>query len=507
MKVCSMRKKTIISLVALSVLSSMVCTGCSLSQPSAADQNVSEELIKSTLTECLNAKEYAVDEVSVDFFDPISLSEEDSKQLLEKVTKNTVCKKYLCKFEATSLERGITGSYNLIYGYVDGNWICLLSYPEEEDNWVFAAKGEVPLKKIRTDLQEIKFSGLEDSIVGSDADTQIEIKDRQSNIDLGNDSMKVSVSYDAEFAKYSFNVRMKYEFDRGSWQLVDYVVDDPEYWIVEFNENSQPAKPKDSFIVNELSDSSNYKNYMMNLKYVDNYYVAESSQSINGNELSYNYVLIVTYDEFGDIEYNVSKKYIWKNSSWQEGELEVSIKSINLNKMMGTWASTNGNFVRFTSSDQNHLKGTYTHKYADEQYVVYNIDADLDVTFEDNNWILTISQGDVLSGEEKEHIVILPFTVDFKDSVLVCNGNIYISKPDDENGPAFIINDDDTTITERDPLELEGPSEDGYDSGLHFFDDDISEETTANETESSSEDDKTAESTDKQNSSEDYSNN
>ena len=129
------------------------------------------------------------------------------------------------------------------------------------------------------------------------------------------------------------------------------------------------------------------------------------------------------------------------------------------------------------------------------------------MTFEDNNWILTISQGDVLSGEEKEHIVILPFTVDFKDSVLVCNGNIYISKPDDENGPAFIINDDDTTITERDPLELEGPSEDGYDSGLHFFDDDISEETTANETESSSEDDKTAESTDKQNSSEDNSNN
>lgn len=464
-------KKNIISILAICSVP-ITLSGCSFSSSNTVDEVISEETLKSMLLQKLNDSNLGVDEVSLSSYDTIEFTEEDKTQIKEKISGKASFKKYLCKFETTSLDRGINGSYAIIVSKINGEWICVLSYPVDEENWIYAAKGEVPLKKIREDLQTLKFPSIENCVVGKDIDTSIEIKDRQSNIELGNDSLKACITYDATFAKYLINVRMQYEFNAGKWELKNYIIDDPEYWVIEFNEGSQPAKPKDSFIINKLSDSSNYKNYMMNLNYVDNYYIAESSQSIHGNELNYNYVLIVTYDEFGDFEYNVTKKYLWDNSAWQEGEMEVSLKSANLEKFMGTWASTNGNFIRFTSHEGNKMYGTYTHKYADSQYVVYDISAELDITMEDNNWDLIITQGDVVSGEEQEHIVILPFSVDFSKSIISSNGNIYVAKADEDVGPGFIINEDGTTYTENDPLELEQPDENGFDSGLQFFDND-----------------------------------
>lgn len=455
---------------ALAAISMVAMTGCSIIGGQEAPE-LSEEVIKEQLKQTLNENEYAIDEITELTYTQAAFTEEEKASLSSQFTSKASVKKYRCNFSSTSIERGITGTYDLVFAYMNKEWKFITSSPYDEANWLYSAKDVVSAKQIRDDLQTIDIPELNGSKVGQESDTKIEVGERQSNIENGNDSMKVAITYDAKFAVYKFNIRLQYQFKNGKWEMTSSAVDEQSFWNIEFDESMKPNEPKESFIINELSNSSNYKNYMMNLSYVDNYYLTKSDETVNGNELSYNYVLIVSYDVFGDIEYNVNKKYIWTNNAWQEGDLSISIKSADWSKMIGTWASTNGDFLRVNDVDKEKLIGTYTHKYADGDYVTYAVTGKIDIELKDNDWDLMIEQGEITAGSEEEHFVILPFKVNLKDDTITSNGNIYVAKGNEDGGSGLHI--DDNTYYEEGNNDIPAiEHEDDYSSGISFFDED-----------------------------------
>ena len=442
----------------------------------------------------MNSADYAIDDIIEFSKESVEIPEEELSEIRKQFSAKTLIKKYRCKFSSTAIDRGITGTYDMIYAYVNKEWLFVSATPYDQENWIYSAKDIVSTKQIRDDLQTLDIPELNGEKIGKESDTVVEISERQSAIENGNDSMKVTVTYDAKFAIYKFNIKLLYQFKDGKWVMTSSSVDDQDFWEISFNDGMKPNEPKEAFIINELSNSSNYKNYMMNLGYIDNYYLTKDSETVNGNELSYNYVLIVTYNEFGDIEYKVSKKYIWTNNAWQEGDLSVSVKSSDWTKMIGTWASTNGDFIRFKNLENNILEGTYTHKYSDGDYVTYSITATINLELTDNNWDMMVEQGKVLAGDETDHFVILPFKVDLKDDVITSNGNIYISKGDEEGGDGFTINEDGSYYEDKPEEDFEIDHEDDYNSGLNFFEDEY--EDVTNDSEGSEESDETTSSND-----------
>lgn len=472
-----MRKKILLNISKISALtafSAVALTGCSAFGGSEAP-DLSEEVIKQQLKETLNANDYAIDELTELTCSQADFTEEEKESLSSQFTSKAAVKKYRCNFSSTSIERGITGTYDLIFAYMNKEWKFISASPYDEQGWLYSAKDVVSAKQIRDDLQTIDIPELNGSKVGKESDTKIEIAERQSDVQNGNDSIKVAITYDAKFAVYKLNIKLQYQFKDGKWQMTSSAVDNQSFWNIEFDETMKPNEPKEKYIINELSNSSNYKNYMMNLSYVDNYYLTKGNETVNSNELSYNYVLIVSYDVFGDIEYNVDKKYVWTNGAWQEGDLNVSIKSADWSKMIGTWASTNGDFLRVKDTDDNKLTGTYTHKYADGDYVTYSVTGKIDLELKDNDWDLLIEQGDITAGTEEEHFVILPFRVNLKDDVITSNGNIYVAKGDEDGGSGLHTGDNSYYENkENDEHTIE--HDENYHSGLSFFDDEESSE-------------------------------
>lgn len=475
--------KKIIKITSAIAGMALLTTACSISgQNDIAD--VSDDVIKDELLSFLNKKEYAVDEIS-DFSKELgTFSDEENQELSSQFTGKTTIRKYNCRFKTRSVERDIEGECSAIFAYLNKEWTLVKIKETLPENWSFQAKSEVSMRQIRDDLGTIEFPTLPGVKVGDESNTQVEIASRKSDIENGNDNVDLVVTYNADFAVYKIGVKFMYKYEHGQWNLSSNAIDDVDFWEISFDDSMKPNKPKEEYIINNLSNSSNYKNYMMNLSYVDNYYVTEEKETVMGNTINYNYVVIVSYDEIGDIEYNVTKPYSWIDKAWQEQDLTVSVKSVNFEKFLGTWASTNGDFVRFTSADGTTLTGTYTHKYEDGNYVTYHVTGEIGVEMSDNNWALTIEQKDVAAGEEESHFVILPFQIDFSKTTINSNGNIYIAKGDEDGGPGFTLNEDDSYYEDKNDDEDEPEKDPNYNSGLEFFGDEPYKEEPSTEPDS-----------------------
>ncbi len=453
--------------ITMALAGATVLTACSISGQTEIAE-VSDDMIKGELLEYLNKKDYAVDEIYEFSKEVGTFTEEEGKEISSQFTGKTTIRKYVCNFKTRSVERDIDGQCEAVYAYFNNAWTLVKIQEANLENWSFQAKSEVSVRQIRDDLAAIEFATLPNVKIGNESDTQIEIVSRKSDIENGNDNVDIVVTYNADFAVYKIGIKLMYKHEHGEWVLSSHAIDDVDFWEIEFDDNMKPNKPKEEYIINSLSNSSNYKNYMMNLSYVDNYYVTEEKETVVGNTVNYNYVVIVSYDEIGDIEYNVTKPYSWIDKAWQEQELTVDVKKADFEKFLGTWASTNGDFVRFTNAENNILTGTYTHKYEDGNYVSYDVKGTVNVELTDNNWALMIEQKGIAAGEEEEHFVILPFQIDFEKTVIKSNGNIYIAKGDEEGGPGFTLNEDGSYFEEKDDDE-EIEKDPDYSSGLDFF--------------------------------------
>lgn len=457
----------IASLAAAGAALSTFATGCTLiSKQEIPD--ISQEKVRDDVKSTLNKNDFAVDEVTEITLEPRELSAEEMEELQAKVTGNLVARKVISNFTATSPARGIKGTYALIYVYANSEWMLTSATIPDPSSWIYSAKAEVQVSKIREDLLTIDFEGIGTGKVGEESTTEVTVTGRMSDIENGNDNVDLTIRYTTPFATYKIKGRLQYKFVDGNWVMTGYSTDEQSFWDVEFDESSMPPEPKDDYIISLLTDSSNYRSYMMNPSYVENHYISHEPKTMKGTTVNYNSTLIVTYKNFGEVEYNVTKPYTWVDGSWEEDEIQVTVKTANWSNMLHTWASINGDFVRFTEADKNTLIGTYTHKFESGQFVTYDVTAEVEIEKTDNNWSLVIEQGKVSAGDENEHFVILPFEMDFEKGVIKSNGSIYTVMNNEDLGPGFSADPADivTTVSEE-PEETELGED--FDSGLTFF--------------------------------------
>ncbi len=479
--------KKLASIAAVNASIAVLTTGCSFVNKQQIP-DISQEKVREDVKTVLNKNEYAIDEVTDIAIRFQDLSAEELEELQSKVTGNLVARKVLSDFTATSPARGIKGTYALIYVYANSEWLLTSAEIPDPTTWVYSAKAEVQTAQIRDDLLTLDFEGIGTGKVGEENSTEITVTGRMSDIENGNDNIDITIRYTAPFATYKIKARLQYKFVDGKWVMTGYSTDEQNFWDVEFDESSMPPEPKDEYIISLLSDSSNYRSYMMNPSFIENNYISHEPKTMKGSTVNYNSTLIVTYKNFGEVEYNVTKPYTWTDGSWEEDEIQVTVKTANWSNMLHTWTSINGDFVRFTEADKNTLIGTYTHKFESGQFVTYDVTAEVEIEKSDNNWGLIVEQGRVSAGEENEHFVILPFEMDFEKGVIKSNGSIYSVTNDEDLGPGFLPEAGETAavVTEEDVDQEPGGD---FDSGLTFFGDApesipdeenaVSQETTA----------------------------
>ena len=465
-----MRKSAFHKILAMTAASASIATlatSCTTSKKQEIP-DISQEKVRDDVKATLNKNDYGIDEVTEITPIPQELTAEEYEELQTKVTGKLVARKIVTDFSATSPSRGIKGTYALIYVYANSEWILTSANIPDPATWVYSAKAEVQTSQIREDLLTIDFEGIGTGKVGEENTTEVTITGRVSDIENGNDNVDITIKYTAPFATYKIKARLQYKFVDGKWTMVGYSTDEQNFWDVEFDENSMPPEPKDDYIISLLSDSANYRSYMMNLNYVENKYISHEPKTMKGSTVNYNSTLIVTYKNFGEVEYNVTKPYTWAEGSWEEDEIQVTVKTANWTNMLHTWTSINGDFIRFTEVDKNTLIGTYTHKFESGQFVTYDVTGEIEIEKSDNNWSLVIEQGKVSAGDENEHFVILPFELDFEKGIIKSNGSIYSVTNDEDLGPGFLPEAEETAVTTSE--EPENPESNGdFDSGLTFF--------------------------------------
>ena len=413
-----------ISVVVLLVIACFL-TSCSFFSSGSAPQDVPDAQMQEDLRIQLEEHGYRVETFAEFTVNNVDFSEEDKKSLMEKFTSTVPAVTKQIKFKSTSIMHDVSGTYNLLYAYYNGSWIVVSGYKYDEKNWMFLAKDKVSNMVILDTIISTSFGSFEKGTIGSETNTIIEVTKRNTDLNIGTDTVCLNIIYDSLNAQYKIPVKIKYEFIDGSWKSTSTDIEPEDSWVIDFNESMMPPKPSHDVLTNVLTNSSQYQTYRFNPSYYSDFYITDGEIKKTANSISYCYVLIVKYNRIGTFEYDLTQTYEWEGSSWKSNELSCKIKSADLSLMVGTWSSANGSFLNIKDTDKMGITGYYVHKYADDSFVTYEITGTVVPVDADNLWTIDIKQGGINNGEEIEPVKIMPFKINFKTGELSSNGAIY----------------------------------------------------------------------------------
>ena len=376
-----------------------LCLAFSLVGLTACGSQEVPELTKSKITQDLETelKEAAYSYDSLDNFEyeKVDVTEDDLSRLKEFFDNRVDYQKIDCSFQLTSIKMDSIGEWSMIYAYVNGEWQVMFSYQKDPSAWEYVAKETVSSKKMLNDLKTVTFEGFETGYVGSEKSTSIKIVDRDTKFKINKDDVYIDVTVKTDFATYIIEVEMIYYFDGGEWELSDAIVQDSKYWQLTYNSDRVPSAPSEVHILEQLTKETNFLTYVADTSYMERYDLVETKQLAGVTTITFQYEFSTIYKNIGTIKYLVQLPYEWIDGEWAIGDMVVTVSDMNLNGMLGTWTAPNGDYIKFTLTENdpnatypspNILVGTYYKKTGENTFAEYTLKTEVSVPLRDNNW-------------------------------------------------------------------------------------------------------------------------
>lgn len=375
-------------------------TGCGGELPEIQKSKISQD-IETELSEA----GYSYDTINDLTYEFVDINDDDLTKLKEFFDNRVDYQKVDTSFKLSSISMDVTGQWSMVYAYVNGEWTVMFSYQKNPDEWEFTAKETVSSKKILSDLKTVDFEGFEEGYVGNEKTTSIKVVDRDTKFNINKDDVYIEAKVKTDFAEYVIEIEMIYYFENGEWTLSDAIVEDAKFWQLTYNSDKVPSSPSMDYILEQLTKSNNFLTYVANIDYMERYNLVETKQLAGVTSITFQYEFSAEYSRIGTIKYLIQIPYEWVDGEWAIGEMEVSVSDIDVEKMLGTWTASNGDYIEFTSVEEdkssgyesaNILVGTY-YKKGESTTSEYSIKVKVEVPLRDNNYDCTIDSWEAKS--------------------------------------------------------------------------------------------------------------
>lgn len=352
----------------------------------------------------------------------LDIDEKDDKKIKETFTDEVKSKKIGIQGVFRDSEVEISGKYTMLYAYINKKFKLVEMKDVDLKNRKYRPIGHVSSQRILKDLRESKIGDFKKGYVGREKYTSLDIGARKTDLDLGKDTIEITISVKNSFAKTKIKGKLVYEFKEKEWVLKDKLFEDKEHFLVEFITDNLPKEPNEEAITNILTDSKNQKTYMTNKAFTKKTYVSKPRKRAVDDILTYEYLFIASYDHIGDIEYKVEVPYAYSDGEWIRKDVNISFNKAILSGMKSKWGigydknkKNPKEYFCFYKSEGNVLEGYYGNTEKKEL-----IRAVLDVDLKDNNWTMIVVPVGLEDGL-KSILTYSNISLNLKDKIIVAD--------------------------------------------------------------------------------------
>jgi hypothetical protein len=305
---------------------------------------------KSLYEEGYETKKYEIHKDSILEFEIENSNKEDKSY---KTTGN---------LKAESENLIISGKFNLIHTYINGEWKVTTFSLEEMEKTPSSGPTEDEIKDMMSQKHSISLSekvGGNSITLGDDAIQKISVDNRNSDIKNNNESIDFNMSVLKDLVTVSIKVNGNFVFNNEKWNLSEYKIDYESIAFKYNDENLNPPENEDDLKDFVSNKSVGIKHYM--LVAIPKNFIKEKFSKFTITKMSYDKVgtnvIYKGYMAYDDEEFKYEGDYTLnmnceENNEWKmefeldsEKEFKTATSMQLLEKVIGINTEINGESV------------------------------------------------------------------------------------------------------------------------------------------------------------------